>query len=150
LGVSGAERGGSGSFAWAQNKDRADVQIRGPVGIGGVHLQMSGSASQPELRLETSDGQVFHSGTAWAELEARLGASLPAGRLRYWMLGVPAPGAHEWITPPDGETATLEQDGWRIEYRYSDASGTRLPIRIRAASGAARVRIVVDRWQLGR
>lgn len=150
LGVSGAQRGGSGSFTWAQHNDRADVHIRGPVGIGGVRLQMSGSTSRPELKLETSDGQVFRAKTAWDELEGRLGASLPAGKLRYWMLGLPAPGAYEWIHPPDGETATLEQDGWRIEYRYAEDAEARLPTRIRAASGAARVRIIVDRWQLGR
>ena len=44
----------------------------------------------------------------------------------------------------------LEQDGWRIEYRYSDEFGARLPTRIRAASGEARVRIAIDRWSFDR
>jgi outer membrane lipoprotein LolB len=148
LGVSGAGSGGSGSFAWEQNKDRANVQIRGPVGIGSVRLQMNGSSATPDLRLETGDGQVFQADTAWTELEARLGAPVPAGKLRYWMLGLPAPGEHEWIADPASEMPILEQDGWRIEYQYSDEFGARLPRRIRAASGDARVRIVVDRWSL--
>lgn len=146
LGVSGGERGGSGSFAWEQHKDRANVQIRGPVGIGSVRLQMSGSASSPALRMETGDGHLFEAEHAWTELEARLGAHVPAGKLRYWMLGVPAPGEHRWVSDPQGEMPTLEQDGWRIEYQYSDQFGARLPRRIRAASGEAQVRIVVDRW----
>lgn len=150
LGVSGGAGGGSGTFNWAQHKDDAQIQIRGPVGIGSVRLQMSGSAADPQLRLETSDGQVFSAETAWNELEARLGAPVPAGKLRYWMLGLPAPGEHQWITDPQSETPTLEQDGWRIEYRYSDEFGGRLPSRIRAASGDARVRIVIDRWSFDR
>lgn len=150
LGVSGGAGGGSGSFAWEQHKDNADVQIRGPIGIGSVRLQMSGSPSQPQLRLETSDGQVFSADTAWTELEARLGAAVPAGKLRYWMLGLPAPGEHEWVSDREGETPTLEQDGWRIEYRYSDDFDGRLPSRIRASSGEARVRIVIDRWSFDR
>lgn len=155
LGVSGAGNGGSGSFAWEQSKDRANVQIRGPIGIGSVRLQMSGSAMAPDLRMETGDGQVFQAESAWQELESRLGAAVPAGKLRYWMLGLPAPGEHHWIGDRESDMPTLEQDGWRIEYQYSDArsnadSGARLPRRIQAASGDARVRIVVDRWSFER
>ncbi len=150
MGVSGAGNGGSGSFAWEQHKDRANVQIRGPVGIGSVRLQMSGSGPSPDVQLETGDGQVFQAEHAWTELEARLGTAVPAGKLRYWMLGVPAPGDHVWLSDPKSEMPLLEQDGWRIEYQYSDEFGARLPRRIRAASGEAQVRIVVDRWSFDR
>lgn len=155
LGVSGGGNGGSGSFAWEQRKDRATVQIRGPVGIGSVRLQVSGSAVEPNLKMETGDGQVFQAERAWHELEARLGTQVPAGKLRFWMLGLPAPGEHRWLTDRTGEIPTLEQDGWRIEYQYADeftdeASGARLPRRIHAASGDARVRIVVDHWSFDR
>jgi outer membrane lipoprotein LolB len=149
MGVSGPEGGGSGSFDWQQRGDRAEVQLRGPVGIGSVRLQVHGSAEDPRLRLETGNGQVLESEAAWRELETRLGVSIPAGSLRYWMLGVPAPGEHRWIESSEPGTSTLEQDGWRIDYqRYSEEPGLRMPVRIRAVSGDARVRIVVDRWQL--
>jgi outer membrane lipoprotein LolB len=139
LGVSSGEGGGSGSFVWQQRDDFADVQIRGPVGIGSVRLQVRGSDANPNVRLETSNGQVLESAAAWDELEARLGAP-----------GLAAPGDHRWSEPtPEGET-TLEQDGWRIDYqRFSTDPGARVPVRIRAASGDTRVRIVIDQWQLG-
>src|SRR5687767_8646015 len=57
LGVSGPENGGSGSFAWQQRGDRSDVQIRGPVGVGSVRLQLRGDPARPDLILETSGGQ---------------------------------------------------------------------------------------------
>lgn len=150
LGVSSGEGGGSGSFIWQQRNDFADVQIRGPVGLGSVRLQVKGDDQNPSVRLETSTGQVLESAAAWSELEARLGAPVPAGRLRYWMLGLAAPGEHRWSEPTsDGET-TLEQDGWRIDYqRFSNDAGARVPIRIRATRGGARVRIVIDQWHLG-
>lgn len=150
LGVSGEGQGGSGSFAWEQLRDRADVQIRGPIGIGSVRLQMSGSPDSPHLRLETADGQVFEANTAWQELESRLGAPVPAGKLRYWMLGVPAPGGYQWLEERADGAAVLEQDGWRIEYRFSDEISSRLPTRINAANGNARVRILIDRWSFDR
>lgn len=148
IGVTGEGGGGSGSFDWQQRADEADVQIRGPIGIGSVTLQLRGSPEQPQLRLQTGD-QVLEAEDAIAELEARLGAVVPAGRLRYWMLGLAAPGEHQWSEPDDKGTVVLQQDGWSITYqRYSTEFGPRLPMRIQASSGAARVRIVIDRWQL--
>lgn len=150
LGVSGPENGGSGSFEWRQRGDVSDVNIRGPVGIGGVHLEMRGTGSTPDLKLQTSDGLTLQSTAAWDELQNRLGTSVPAGNLRYWMLGVAAPGEHQWHEENANGVTTLEQDGWRIDYqRFSAEPGARVPMRITATSGDARVRIVVDRWQLG-
>jgi outer membrane lipoprotein LolB len=148
IGVTGASGGGSGSFDWQQRDDAAEVQIRGPVGIGSVTLQLSGAAESPQLRLQTGD-QTLEADAALAELEARLGAEVPVGRLRYWMLSLAAPGEHQWSEPDASGTVVLQQDGWNITYqRYSTEFGPRLPMRIQASSGAARVRIVIDRWRL--
>ena len=150
IGVASRDNGGSGSFTWEQRGDRAEVQIRGPVGIGSVQLEVAGDTANPDLTLRTGKGDTLESQAAWDELEARLGASLPAGSLRFWMLGVAAPGEHRWLEPADSGEQTLEQDGWRIDYqRYSDEPGAHVPIRIRAVNGETRVRIVVDRWRLG-
>ena len=150
LGVSGPETGGSGSFDWQQRGDRTDLQIRGPVGIGSVRLQLRGDPASPDLELETGDGRKLESTDAWNELESRLGVQVPAGSLRYWILGVAAPGEHVWHeAAPDG-SVMLEQGGWRIDYqRYSTEPGARVPVKMSASNGAARVRIVVDRWRLG-
>jgi outer membrane lipoprotein LolB len=150
LGVSGPENGGSGSFDWQQRGDRTEVQIRGPVGVGSVRLHLRGDPASPELKLETADGRKLEAAAAWDELEARLGASVPAGNLRYWILGLAAPGEHQWHEPAADGVVTLEQGGWRIDYqRYSTEPGARVPVRMSASNGEARVRIVVDRWQLG-
>jgi outer membrane lipoprotein LolB len=147
--VSGPESGGSGAFDWQQQGDRADVQIRGPIGVGSVRLQLKGDGAKPQLKLETADGHTLESDAAWTELESRLGAEVPAGNLRYWMLGVAAPGEHQWHDQGDG-VVTLEQGGWRIDYqRYSTEPGAKVPVKLQATSGNARVRIVVDQWRLG-
>jgi outer membrane lipoprotein LolB len=115
-----------------------------------VRLQVDGEAAHPQLRLETADGQVLESQAAWDELESRLGAAVPAGNLRFWMLGLAAPGEHRWQAPDAQGKTLLEQEGWQIEYQqFSAEPGLRVPARIRAKNGAATVRIIVDRWQLG-
>jgi len=151
LAVSGPNGGGSGTFNWTQRPDRSTVQIRGPVGVGSVRLELRGAPDQPEIELQTGDGEVLEAEAAWTELETRLGATLPAGYLRYWLLGLAAPGEHRWREAGSTGEVSLEQQGWRIDYqRYSDEFGARLPVRLRATSGAARVRIVIDRWLLNR
>ena len=115
-----------------------------------MRLQLRGDPSSPELKLETADGRKLESTAAWDELEARLGAAVPAGNLRFWMLGLAAPGEHQWHEATSDGVVTLEQDGWRIDYqRYSTEPGARVPVKMSASNGEARVRIVIDRWQLG-
>jgi outer membrane lipoprotein LolB len=150
IGVSGPQSGGSGSFDWQQRDDRTDLQIRGPVGVGSVRLHLRGDPASPSLKLETGDGRALESTDAWNELEARLGAPVPAGNLRFWILGLAAPGEHQWREPTSEGVITLEQGGWRIDYqRFSTEPGARVPLKMSATNGAARVRIVVDRWRLG-
>ena len=151
IGVSGGQGGGSGSFEWQQQGEHADVQIRGPVGIGSVQLQVDGSVQDPQVKLRMANGTTLESQAAWDELEARLGAPVPAGNLRFWMLGIAAPGEHQWHEADSQGITALEQGGWRIEYQqYSEEPGARVPMRIQAASGETKVKIVIDRWQLGR
>jgi outer membrane lipoprotein LolB len=148
IAVAGSEGGGSGSFDWQQQHTQTDVTIRGPIGIGSLRVRLDGE--HPErARLQLGDGRQLESQAAWAELEARLGAPVPAQYLRYWLLGLAAPGPHEWLERSDAG-ATLLQEGWRIEFlKYMDVNGLRTPSQIKATSGAARIRLVIDRWRLG-
>lgn len=142
MAVSGAESGGSGSFTWRQAGGVSSVQLRGPVGIGSLRLSINGD----HLRIETGD-QVLESDAAQAELAARLGADVPVQSLRYWLIGTPAPGEHAWVQT--GDTAALEQNNWRIDYQaFAVSDGWRLPAKLVATSGRAKVRIVLDRWKV--
>jgi outer membrane lipoprotein LolB len=145
IAVSGANAGGSGSFTWQQHGASTQVQLRGPIGIGSLRLTLTDTT----MRVETADGQVFEADEAQSELTARLGAFVPARNLRYWLVGTAAPGEHQWINGT--ETATLTQQDWRIDYqRFAVTGGTRLPMKLVAESGPAKVRILIDRWNLGR
>jgi len=143
MAVSGAEGGGSGSFIWRQEGDRSDVQLRGPLGVGSLRLTLDGEA----LRIETADGQALEAEDAQAELKARLGASVPTAALRYWLLGRAAPGQHRLEATE--QAAVLEQGGWHIDFqRFGVTGGARLPMRWVAVNGPAKVRVIVDKWQL--
>jgi len=119
--------------------------MHGPIGIGSLRLTLSDES----IRIETADGQTFEAADAQLELAARLGAQLPVQNLRYWLVGTAAPGEHQWLNAAD--TATLIQQEWRIEYqRFGVTDGVRLPLKLVAVSGPAKVRIVIDRWKIER
>jgi outer membrane lipoprotein LolB len=144
LAVAASGQGGSGSFLWQQSGERSRIRLSGPVGVGGLEVELDAAT----LRVATSDGRSLESEAARHELEARLGAALPAANLRYWMLGLPAPGPHRWYRDEQGRQV-LEQNDWRIEYGdFATSRGTELPTRLTATAGDTRVRLVVDRWNL--
>src|SRR5262245_46664617 len=134
IAVSGVESGGSGSFNWMQRDGNTTVQLRGPVGIGSLRLTIANDA----LSVASADGREFVAEQAEEELAARLGASVPTKNLRYWLVGIAAPGEHQWST--SGETSTLVQNEWRIDYqKFQIAAGARVPAKFVAASGPAKV-----------
>ena len=81
--------GFSGSLRYQQQPQRSDLALDGPMGMGGVRVALDGE----ELSIETSRGDQLDGGAARAELERRLGFSLPLAELRWWLLGIPAPGS---------------------------------------------------------
>ena len=145
IALSAQGEGGSGSFVWQQRSERTELAVRGPLGAGGLNIVTDGDT----LQLEDGSGQALDGDAAQVALERRLGARLPLSELRYWMLGIPAPDAMAPAQPATGPVAGFTQAGWVITYEAFKATGDwALPARLTATTGDARVRIVVDDWQL--
>jgi outer membrane lipoprotein LolB len=140
--------GGSGAFDWSQDDATTRLDLRGPLGAGAVRL----TVTPDSLSLADGAGRVLDADAARAELQARLGADLPWGSLRYWMLGLAAPGAEATVTDSGGAPwRVIEQSGWRLAYdSFAAVQGVNLPTRFSAARGTVRVRVIVDTWVPGR
>jgi outer membrane lipoprotein LolB len=146
LALSAGGEGGSGAFEWEQRDDTSQLDLRGPFGTGAVRI-----VSTPgSLSMADGAGRSLDAASARAELQARLGADLPWASLRYWMLGLPAPGHPAEVT--DAAAApwrVIEQSGWRIGYdAFTTSTGMSLPQRFTATQGEVRVRVVVDAWSV--
>jgi outer membrane lipoprotein LolB len=147
MAIAAGNDGGSGSFDWVQDGATSRLDLRGPLGAGAVRVRMT-----PEtLSLADGTGRVLDAEPARADLQARLGADLPWDHLRYWLLGVPAPG--EGATVLEQAAApwrVIEQAGWRLAYdSFAVVGGLNLPRRITAERGVVRVRVIVDTWRAG-
>ena len=138
--------GGSGAFTWQQQSATTRLDLRGPFGAGALQVVVTPDS----LSVADGAGRALDAEAARAELRARLGADLPWGSLRYWMLGVPAPDAPAEVTEaPAAPLRLIEQSGWSIGYdAFTPVGGLSLPRRLTATSGAVRVRVLVDQWTI--
>jgi outer membrane lipoprotein LolB len=147
LAVAAGDAGGSGSFVWSQASESATLRIRGPLGAGGLLIETDGTS----LLLVEGNGRIVDSQSARQELRQRLGTDLPLASLRYWMLGVPAPGSEARVLldrrPP---LRVIEQSGWRVGIdEFRSVAGFSLPTRLTATTDGARIKVVVSEWSLG-
>ena len=70
--------------------------------------------------------------------------------MRYWLIGVPAPGTpHEETLGADQRLSSLTQSGWLIRYGSFETVGAyALPQRIEMTTQGLRLRVAVTDWQL--
>ena len=138
--------GGSGSFTWRQRSAEATLSLRGPLGAGAIEVVTDGRT----LAVTDAEGRHVGDERAQAMLRQRLGTELPLNELRFWMLGVAAPGSAANVA--DAATAprrVIEQSGWRIDYdSFQAAAGYSVPERFTATQGAVRLKVIVDDWRI--
>jgi outer membrane lipoprotein LolB len=143
--VAAQGQGFSAGLRYAQQPQRSDLSLDGPLGIGGLRVELEGA----DLRIFTSRGERLDGLAARAELERRLGFALPLAELRWWLLGIPAPGDSELNQDAvSGEIRDFTQNGWRVSInsRAPDL-GFALPRRLTAEREGARLKLLVETWR---
>ncbi len=122
------------------------LALTGPLGAGGVEV----TAHAGDLSVVTSSGKRLGDAAARAELQDKLGFEPPLTSLRYWVLGVPDPGAPASVQLDSQQRLTgLTQDGWQVDYSaYMPVGAEWLPRLLTLRRAQVRVRVVVDGWQL--
>ena len=158
-------QGFTASLRYEQLPGESRLSLDGPLGIGGLRMELDGD----ELAVETSRGDKLDGAAARDEIERRLGFPLPLAELRWWLLGIPAPGGDATMRM---DMASLEitrfvQRGWSVTIEKRMPSlGFALPQRLNAervgvegagagdvtgagdvAGAGARMKLVVERWQ---
>jgi outer membrane lipoprotein LolB len=117
------------------------------MGASALSLRVVGDEALVSIRgedLSEADGR---------ELVARYfghGRSLPVREMRYWLIGVPAPGSpHQEVVGEGARLASLAQSGWQVRYdRYQPVGSLVLPARMELTTEGLRLRVVVSDWRL--
>lgn len=143
--VAAQGQGFSASLRYQQRPQRSNLSLDGPLGIGGVRVEIEGE----DIAIATSRGEKLDGQAARDELERRLGFQLPLTELRWWLLGIPAPGeASVNQDGGSGEIRDFTQNGWRVSINARAAGlGFALPQRLTAEREGARLKLLVENWQ---
>jgi outer membrane lipoprotein LolB len=145
IAVSDAGDGGSGRIVWRQDGERYAIDISAPVSRRTWRLTGSPSGAT----LEGLDGGPRSDSNAEALLRREVGWTVPFASLAAWVRGARGPGPAVLEFDPEGKPARLAQAGWIVEFRAWSQDEPPLPLKVFAARGQQRVRLVVERWEDG-
>ena len=145
IAVRAGEDGWHASLKWRQNGANYQADLSGPLGQGALRLR----GDDAGVTLESANGERDQSTDADALLARHTGWNLPVSGMRYWVLGLEAPGsAAHWERDANGRPQRLLQDGWVI--RYTDFQETpdmgQLPRRIEMEREGLHARLLIDTW----
>lgn len=139
----------SAALTWQQNDETYQVRLAGPFGQGAITIEGDGDsvsvhiAGQPAV--VASDAELL--------LSQQLGWTVPVSLLPYWLRGVPAPGQVDAmaLNESSGVLDQLIQNGWQVDYSaYRALGGVNLPRKIQIENDSLRLKLVLDRWNLGK
>lgn len=142
--ASDGQHGGSGGIAWRQNGRAYQFTLRAPV--TGKTVQLNGGPGGAVL---TGVGkQPLTGGDARQVLNQEFGWDVPVADLAWWVRGLRAPGRPAILTfGTNGLPATLDQDGWHVDYRdwYAERNPP-LPRKVYASRDPYTVRVFIEQW----
>lgn len=142
--VAAQGQGFSASLRYQQLARHTNLALDGPLGIGGLRVEIDGE----DIEIATSRGEKLDGQAARDELERRLGFQLPLTELRWWLLGIPAPGEASVNQAGSGEIQDFTQNGWRVSINTRAAGlGFSLPQRMTAEREGARLKLFVQSWE---
>ncbi|RMO05971.1 Outer-membrane lipoprotein LolB [Pseudomonas cichorii] len=145
VGIRAPGDSGSGTLFWLQRQDYYDIRLSGPLGRGAARL----TGRPGGVTLEVANQGRYEATSPETLLQDQLGWKLPVSHLVWWVRGLPAPDSKSRLTlDDDSRLASLEQDGWQVEYlSYAEQNGYWLPERIKLHGQDLDVTLVIKDWQ---
>lgn len=132
-----------GTLSWMQDGETFQARFFGPLGVGAVAI----SGTPQEMEVRSKDGSV-RTREPEAYMQQQFGWSLPLRGLRYWVLGLPAPGGETQLRLDEaGRILALKQGGWELDYsEYQDVGGLGLPKKFTISDSERGFKVFVDQW----
>lgn len=136
--------GGSGKLGWQVRPEFDQLDFRGALGKGAWRLVLDEHGAE----LHKADGTVTLVPDIDELVLDEVGWSIPVDSLRWWVLGLAAPGPYGRLELDEGgHLMDLKQHGWDISFdRYRTFTNHDLPGKLVATQGDRRVKLAVLDW----
>jgi outer membrane lipoprotein LolB len=137
----------SASLQWTQTKEDYLLRVIAPLGRGSFELR----GDDQGVMMRLAQNQVLRATDPETLLREQFGWIVPVSGLRYWIRGIPDPGARvtHLSTDKHGRITRLEQSGWQVTYtQYASRGEYTLPGRIALENGNLKLRLLIRHWIL--
>lgn len=130
----------SASLSWRHEQDADTLELVGPLAQGRVSISLSAG----KVVIDDGDKPQEYHGDVDAVMFEQLGVDVPVAALKYWVLGTTDP------RQAYSETANgFVQDGWVVSFAEMQSVDSEiLPRKITAMKDRAKVKLVVDKWDV--
>ncbi len=144
IGILNAGDGLSANLYWQQQARDYTINLSGPLGQSGTLIRGTPRGVELEIAGEGS----YQAATPEALLQERLGWQLPISQINWWIRGLPAPDTPYRHSLEENRLATLDQNGWHVQYMRYQHFGILLPTKIRLQRGDLQITFIVKEWLL--
>lgn len=145
----GAKMGGEGwnaNLFWEHDGGQDRLRISGPFSQGAVSIIVQ----RDLVYVNEGNGVVTLAREPDDWLKKRLGFAVPLRSLRYWVLGLPAPGIdYKSVLDAAGGLAGFEQQGWALAFQgFAKEGDFMLPQKMTIRGYDVALKLIADEWVL--
>ncbi len=145
IAVRTAQDSGSATIHWQQSGDSYTISIFGPLGSDSMTLH----GRPGSVTMELANGKQVSANNAEELLAKQWGYHLPVSYLKYWIRGLPAPGADSQKLDQYNRLTSLAQNGWQVEFlTYTNQNGIEVPQKINVTSRDLSTKLVIYNWEI--
>ena len=145
IGIRYNSKAQSANYIWAQDKNKFDINLYGPLGIGAVDIK----GNKNEVTLINSKG-VTKSKNVEELLFSQLGWIVPVDGMKSWIKGIPTNKNYKGTKNSNNLFYNLKQNGWNIkikDYVLVDDKYP-LPTKITMTRGDLWVKLIIKSWKV--
>lgn len=144
IGFVSEHESGSASLYWMQDRDRYEIKIVAPLGMGSLVV----TGDKNGAVLQSSDGEMLHAEDAQWLVWQGTGWVIPMASLRYWILGLPLEN-EKYQLSKSGYVSNIKSDAWQVDYqRYQAVQGYELPRNLHIYNPELNIKLVIKNWRL--
>lgn len=128
------------SIVWRHLKDQDNIELAGPLAQGRTKI----TVLPGQVVIDDGENRNVFYGNPEQVFSAQLGVDMPVDSLKFWVLGVNEP-EQSYVEQSGG----FNQTGWAVRYKEMQrVSSETLPKKITAEKNKAKIKLIVDQWDL--